>query len=93
MPPGVEFVDSSADGTCVLLPRFLPEDLWIPFDWLDLPAEWMGTAADRGTAGTLRGDGQSRTWQWGYRVRGEPAQSGFCHTPLALWASGGLRHD
>jgi hypothetical protein len=56
----------------VLLPRFLPEDLWIPFDWLDLPAERMGTAADRGTAGTMRGDWQSRTWQWGIGSEASP---------------------
>lgn len=53
MPPGVEFVDTSADGTCVLLPRFLPADLWIPVDWLDLPEEWMGTVA--GTPGDRPG--------------------------------------
>ena len=42
MPAGVEFVDTSADGTGVLLPRFLPEDLWLPVDWLELPEEWAG---------------------------------------------------
>jgi hypothetical protein len=60
MPAGTEFVDTSADGTCVLLPRFLPGDLWLPIDWLDLPAEWMGTPTGRGTAGTVRGDVRDR---------------------------------
>jgi hypothetical protein len=60
MPSGVEFVDTSADGTCVLLPRFLPADLWVPIDWLNLPAASMGTAAERGTAGTMRGNRQAR---------------------------------
>ena len=62
MPPGVEFVDTSADGTGVLLPRFLPADLWIPVDWLDLPAEWMGTAPATGTSGAVGGDRRDRPW-------------------------------
>lgn len=62
MPPGVEFVDTSADGTGVLLPRFLPADLWIPLDWLDLPAEWMGAVIERGASGTVGGDRRDRPW-------------------------------
>ena len=63
MPPGVEFADTSADGTGVLLPRFLPADLWIPIDWLDLPLEWTGRASGRDITGLVRGDRRVRPWR------------------------------
>jgi hypothetical protein len=58
--PGTEFVDTSADGTCVLLPRFLPADLWVPIDWLDLPEEGVGRSMGRGAEGRVKGDGRER---------------------------------
>jgi hypothetical protein len=60
MPLGTEFVDTSADGTCVLLPRFLPADLRVLIEWLDLPEEWVGRGMGRGAEGRVRGERRER---------------------------------